>query len=302
MHCFIKLVNQKTSGVAGSRGSQDGFVSQVCVHICSHSLSSSLPLPISGYFLFTVFHQRGALSIWQYPWPTLLASALFGPTQKEHFPQEVPKLSQRGLGLTQLDLLSRVPLIPFVYALFSVSFSSAITQSVSHSHFQNFFLFKICFNKHAVSARMFSRVLFRLGPSGSGFMGVFSPIDCRGTLLVKAQSNFCPFQYCLLFVRILNKDSEMNCYGKESSQQKVTYIRIVRLYATGTLMIFFCILSSCFKDVLLLKTDYREQKRASWAHFRLQAFLRGPSCLSWIQQKVSRIRDSNIFLIIYSAL
>lgn len=133
MHCFIKLVNQKTSGVAGSRSSQDSFVSQLCVHICSHS--PSLPLPISGYSLFFVFYQRGALSIWQYPWPTLLASALFGPTQKEHFPQEVPKLSQRGLGLTQLDLLSRVPLIPFVYALFSVSFSSAITQCVSHSHF-----------------------------------------------------------------------------------------------------------------------------------------------------------------------
>ena len=41
-HRFIKLVNQKTSGVAGSRGSQDNTMLQTCLHTCSLSPTFSI--------------------------------------------------------------------------------------------------------------------------------------------------------------------------------------------------------------------------------------------------------------------
>lgn len=136
--------------------------------MCAHLLTLSLSFPPSPYlwvFPLYCFPPEGST----FHMATSLVSALFGPTQKDHFPQEAPRLSQRGLGLTQLDLLSWVPLIPFCF----LTLLSHHSVSVSHSHFYNFFLFKICFNKHVFSARRFSRMLFRLGPSGSRFMRVF---------------------------------------------------------------------------------------------------------------------------------
>ena len=59
----------------------------------------------------------------------------------------------------------------------------------------------------------------------------------------------------------------------------MTYIEIVKVHSIETLMIFFCILSLCFKEVLLLKIEYRELEGGSRAYFHCLASSGVPSSL-----------------------
>lgn len=68
--------------------------------------------------------------MWQYPWPPA-TPGLFDPRPKEHFCQEPQKQPQRGLEMNQLDLLSWVPLVLILQALFSESAFLPTTQPLS---------------------------------------------------------------------------------------------------------------------------------------------------------------------------